>query len=136
MTTRSAVTACVLAALLTAGSAAAQPAGYPTKVIRLVVPFAPGGSNDIMARLVAQQFTESMKQQVVVDNRSSASSIIGTDIVAKTPPDGYTVLIMSLTFAVNPSLYSKLPYRTDRDFAPVTLVASAPLLMVRYGSLL
>jgi len=110
--------------------AAAPAADYPVKAIRLVVPFAPGGSNDIMARIVAQQFTENMKQQVVVDNRGGASGVIGTDIVAKAPPDGYTVLMMSLTFAVNPSLYKKLPYRTEKDFTPVTLVASAPLMLV------
>jgi tripartite-type tricarboxylate transporter receptor subunit TctC len=110
----------------------ARPAStdYPTKAIRLVVPFAPGGSNDIMARIVAQQFTDSMKQQVVVDNRAGASGIIGTEIVAKAPADGYTILMMSLTFTVNPSLYRSLPYRTDKNFAPVTLVASAPLMLV------
>src|SRR5262245_48653114 len=126
----------VLLVLLAALPGYARPAStdYPTKVIRLVVPFAPGGSNDIMARLVAQQFTESMKQQVVVDNRSSASGIIGTDIVAKAHPDGYTILIMSLTFAVNPSLYRKLPFNTEKDFAPVTLVASAPLMLVVHPS--
>jgi tripartite-type tricarboxylate transporter receptor subunit TctC len=121
---------CAVAALLADFAAAAPAPAYPGKAIRLVVPFAPGGSNDIMARFVAQQFTESMKQQVVVDNRAGASGIIGTDIVAKAPPDGYTILMMSLTFAVNPSLYSKLPYHTDKDFTAVTLVASAPLMLV------
>src|SRR5262245_22694282 len=118
----------VLLINLCATSASAQI--YPDKAIRLVVPFAPGGSNDIMARLVAQQCTGSMKQQVVVDNRAGASGIIGTEIVARAAPDGYSVLMMSLTFAVNPSLYRQLPYRTEQDFAAVTLVASAPLLLV------
>jgi tripartite-type tricarboxylate transporter receptor subunit TctC len=128
---RNALSSVGLAALLALPClAAAQAADYPAKAIRLVVPFAPGGSNDIMARIVAQQFTESMKQQVVVDNRGGASGIIGTDIVAKAPPDGYTILMMSLTFAVNPSLYKSLPYRTEKDFTPVTLVASAPLMLV------
>jgi len=128
---RNALSSVGLAALLALPClAAAQAADYPVKAIRLVVPFAPGGSNDIMARIVAQQFTESMKQQVVVDNRGGASGIIGTDIVAKAPPDGYTILMMSLTFAVNPSLYKSLPYRTEKDFTPVTLVASAPLMLV------
>jgi tripartite-type tricarboxylate transporter receptor subunit TctC len=120
----------VLVVLSADFAAGATAPAYPGKAIRLVVPFAPGGSNDIMARLVAQQFTESLKQQVVVDNRAGASGIIGTDIVAKAPADGYTILMMSLTFAVNPSLYSKLPYRTDKDFTAVTLVASAPLMLV------
>ena len=126
----------LLLMLLAALPGYARPAApeYPTKVIRLVVPFAPGGSNDIMARIVAQQFTDSMKQQVVVDNRSGASGIVGTEIVAKAPADGYTILMMSLTFAVNPSLYRSLPYRTDKDFVPVTLVASAPLMLVVHPS--
>jgi tripartite-type tricarboxylate transporter receptor subunit TctC len=84
---------------------------YPSKSVRMVVPFAAGaGSNDIMARLIAQKLTETFGQQVVVDNRPGASGIIGTDIVAKAQPDGYTLLMMSLTFSVNPSLFSKLPY--------------------------
>ena len=107
---------------------------YPTKAIRLIVPFAPGGSNDITARLVGQKFSDSFGQQVVIDNRTGASGIIGTDIAAKAPPDGYTVLMMSLTFAVNPSLYRKLPYDTEKDLVPVTLVASAPLMLVVHPS--
>ena len=108
---------------------------YPVKSVRMVVPFAAGaGSNDIMARLVAQKLTESFGQQVVVDNRPGASGIIGTDIVAKAQPDGYTLLMMSLTFTVNPSLFSKLPYDTVKDFIPVTMVASAPLMLVVHPS--
>jgi tripartite-type tricarboxylate transporter receptor subunit TctC len=109
-------------------------ASYPVKSIRLIVPFAPGGSNDIMARLIGQKFSEAFGQQVVVDNRPGASGIIGTDIAAKAPPDGYSVLMMSLTFAVNPSLFKKLPYDTEKDLAPVTLVASAPLMLVVHPS--
>ena len=102
----------------------------------MVVPFAAGaGSNDIMARLVAQKLSERLGEQVVVDNRPGASGIIGTDIVAKAQPDGYTVLMMSLTFTVNPSLFSKLPYHTEKDFLPVTMVASAPLMLVVHPSL-
>ena len=109
---------------------------YPTKAVRMVVPFAAGaGSNDIMARLIAQKLSDSLGQQFVVDNRPGASGIIGTDIVAKAQPDGYTVLMMSLTFTVNPSLFSKLPYDTVKDFTPVTLVASAPLMLVVHPSL-
>src|SRR2546425_654883 len=102
------LTAILLA--LSCASAYAQP--YPTKPVRLIVPFAPGGSNDIMARLIGQKFGEAFGQQFVVDNRAGASGIVGTDIAAKAPPDGYTVLMMSLTFAVNPSLFRKLPYDT------------------------
>ncbi|HEV8518158.1 MAG TPA: tripartite tricarboxylate transporter substrate binding protein [Burkholderiales bacterium] len=109
---------------------------YPTKPVRMVVPFAAGaGSNDIMARLIAQRLSERFGEQVVVDNRPGASGIIGTDIVAKALPDGYTILMMSLTFSVNPSLFSKLPYNTEKDFLPVTMVASAPLMLVVHPSL-
>ncbi len=114
---------------------AASAQAYPGKSIRLIVPFAPGGSNDIMARLIGQKLTESIGQQVVVDNRGGASGIIGTDIAAKAPPDGYTLLMMSLTIAVNPSLHSRLPYDTRRDLTPVTLVAAAPLMLVVSPSL-
>ncbi len=108
---------------------------YPSKPIRMAVPFAAGaGSNDIMARLIAQKLSESFGQQVVVDNRPGASGVIGCDIVAKAQPDGYTVLMMSLTFAVNPSLFRKLPFDSERDFAPVTMVASAPLMLVVHPS--
>ncbi|MES2564116.1 MAG: tripartite tricarboxylate transporter substrate binding protein, partial [Pseudomonadota bacterium] len=109
---------------------AAADVSNPTRPLRLVVPFAPGGSNDIMARLIGQKLSESLKQQVVIDNRGGASGIIGTDIVAKAPADGYTLLMMSLTLSVNPSLYSKLPYDTQKDLIPVTLVATAPLMLV------
>ena len=112
-----------------AALAAAQT--YPSKSVRMVVPFAAGaGSNDIMARLMAQKLSDSFAHQFVVDNRPGASGIIGTDIVAKAPPDGYTVLMMSLTFTVLPSLFSKLPYDTLKDLTPVTMVASAPLMLV------
>ena len=125
---------CVIATLLlTAVDAYAQT--YPNRPVRMVVPFAAGaGSNDIMARLAAQKLSESFKQQVVVDNRPGASGVIGCEIVAKAQPDGYTVLMMSLTFAVNPSLFRKLPFDTARDFVPVTMVASAPLMLVVHPS--
>ncbi len=118
-----------LLCLLAAAPAPAQT--YPAKSVRMVVPFAAGaGSNDIMARLIAQKLTDGYGQQFVVDNRPGASGIIGTDIVAKAQPDGYTLLMMSLTFTVNPSLFSKLPYDTIKDLTPVTMVASAPLMLV------
>ena len=122
-----------LVALLAASPAAAQT--WPQKPVKLVVPFAPGGSNDIMARLVGQKLSERLGQQFIVDNRPGASGIIGTDAAAKSAPDGYTVLMMSLTLAVNPSLYAKLPYDTEKDLVPVSLVASAPLMLVVHPSL-
>ena len=124
--------ACFAAAPAQAASVAAA---YPARPIRLIVPFAPGGSNDIMARIAGQKLSESLGTQVVVDNRAGGSGIIGTDIAAKAAPDGYTLLMMSLTFAVNASLYSKLPYDTEKDLTPVTLVASAPLMLVVHPSI-
>ncbi len=104
---------------------------YPDKSVRMVVPFAAGaGSNDIMARLIAQRLSDRFGQQFVVDNRPGASGIIGCDIVAKAQPDGYTVLVMSLTYTVLPSLFSKLPFDPVKDLTPVTMLASAPLMLV------
>lgn len=132
----------LLALLFASTAALAQSAStgsgqaYPDKAVRMVVPFAAGaGSNDIMARLLAQKLSDNFGQQVVVDNRPGASGIIGTDIVAKAQPDGYTVLMMSLTLTVNPSLFKKLPYNTEKDLTPVTAVASAPLMLVTHPSL-
>ena len=128
---------CVLSAQATTAQTASTGSGqaYPAKSVRMVVPFAAGaGSNDIMARLIAQKLTDALHQQFVVDNRPGASGIIGTDIVAKAQPDGYTVLMMSLTFTVNPSLFAKLPYDTVKDLTPVTMVASAPLMLVVHPS--
>ncbi len=121
---------------LTIGVSCAYAQGaYPGKPMRLIVPFAPGGSNDIVARIIGQKFAEGMGQQVIIDNRGGASGIIGTDLAAKAAPDGYTLLMMSLTLAVNPSLYRKLPYDTAKDLLPVSLVASAPLILVVHPSL-
>jgi len=133
---RALIAACLAAAATGYAQQTAKPGGvYPSKPVRLIVPFSPGGSNDIMARLAGQKLSESLGQQVVVDNRAGASGIVGTDIAAKAAPDGYTLLMMSLTFAVNPSLYKKLPYDTEKDLAPVTLVASAPLMLVVHPSI-
>jgi tripartite-type tricarboxylate transporter receptor subunit TctC len=125
-----------VALLLTFGISGAYAQGvYPNKPVRLIVPFAPGGSNDIVARIIGYKFAESMAQQVIIDNRGGASGIIGTDLAAKAAPDGYTLLMMSLTLAVNPSLYKKLPYDTGKDLLPVSLVASAPLILVVHPSI-
>jgi tripartite-type tricarboxylate transporter receptor subunit TctC len=103
---------------------------YPVKPIRLVVPFTPGGSTDILARLVAQKLTEAFGKQVIVDNRPGAGGVIGVELVAKAAPDGYTLVMGHIgTFAVNPTLYPKLPYDAVRDFQPITLVAMVPNLL-------
>lgn len=102
---------------------------YPTRIVRFVVPFAPSGGTDILARSLAQRMTEGMGQQVVVDNRPGANSIIGTDLVAKAPPDGYVLLFTTNVFTINPALHPTIPFNVERDFAPVTLAGSAPNLL-------
>jgi len=112
-------------ALLLAGGAWAQP--YPTKSIRLVVPFPAAGTTDILAREVAQRLSVSFGQSVVVDNRPGAAGNIGSDMVAKSAPDGYTLLMGTVgTHAINPSLYAKMPYNHVKDFVPIVLVAGVP----------
>src|SRR6476620_11849351 len=108
---------------------------YPSKTVRMIVPFPAGGATDIVGRLVAQKLTESWGQQVIVDHRGGAGGTIGSDVVAKSPPDGYTMLVgTSSTHAVAPSLYPKLAYDPVRDFAPVTLIANATILLVVHPS--
>ena len=113
-------------------TAAAQ--SYPVKTVRLISPFPPGGSVDVVARLVAGKLTEQMGQQVVVDNRSGASGNIGTEMVANAPPDGYTLLIQTLPFVVNQFLLTRVPYDPVRDFAPVSLMTSSPSLVTVHPS--
>jgi|SRR5882672_150787 len=117
-----------LAAALAAASAPAQL--YPAKPIRIIAPFTAGGPVDLTARIVAQKLTESWGQPVVVENRTGASGTIGTDAVAKAQPDGYTALVSSSAHVIVPSILPKMPYDAIRDFAPVTVVMSSPLVMV------
>jgi tripartite-type tricarboxylate transporter receptor subunit TctC len=120
-----------LATLTGIASAVAQAPTYPAKPIRLVVPFPAGGSLDVVARAIGQKLTESWGQPVVIDNRPGAGGNIGADLVAKSAPDGYTILEGALsTHAVNVSLYSKMPYDPVHDFAPITLVAVTPNVLV------
>jgi tripartite-type tricarboxylate transporter receptor subunit TctC len=104
--------------------------GYPSKPIRIIVPYPPGGFNDTLARTLGQQLTEKWGQPVIVDNRPGGGSTIGTNLAAKSAADGYTLLIVSFAFAVNPALYAALPYDTGKDFTPVVLAASTPNLLV------
>jgi tripartite-type tricarboxylate transporter receptor subunit TctC len=106
-----------------------QPVAYPNRPIRLIVPIAPGGSSDGMARILGQKLTDSWGQQVLVDNRPGAGEIIGTEIVAKSNPDGYTIELVSLRYSVNPSLL-KMPYDTVKDFAPITMTAAVGNVLV------
>jgi len=129
-----------LATSLMAGSllwhAAASGQTYPNRAIRFVVPYAPGGSTDIVARILAQKLSDAMGQQVVVDNRPGAGGSIGADVVAKSPPDGYTmVTAVTGIMAINQYLYRKLPFDPEKDFAPVTQVGSLPLILVVHPSL-
>jgi tripartite-type tricarboxylate transporter receptor subunit TctC len=121
--------------LLTAGalalsSMAASAADYPTRTVKIIVPFAAGGPADIYARFIAQKLGESMGQSFIIDNRPGAGSIIGTDAVAKSPADGYTLLLVSNTQTVNESLFDKKPYQLMRDFAPVAPINYSDLVLV------
>jgi len=124
--------AALLAAV--AASAAAQ-TGYPSKPVRVIVPFAAGGGADITARVLGQKFAESWGQQVVVDNRPGASGNIGHELVARAPGDGYTLLMASSAFAINPSLYARLPYDPVRDFTPILRPVVLPNILVVHPSL-
>ncbi|MDO8370951.1 MAG: tripartite tricarboxylate transporter substrate-binding protein, partial [Polaromonas sp.] len=104
---------------------------WPTKPVRIVVPFAPGGTTDILARAVAPELTKAFGQPFIVDNRAGAGGNVGADLVAKSPGDGYTLLMGTVgTHGINKSLYSKMPYDPQKDFAPITLVAGVPNVMV------
>ena len=118
-----------IAAALLALTATAAAQDYPTKPIRLVIPFPPGGSNDVVGRMVAQQLGERLGKQVVVDNRGGAGGIIGTEAAAKSAPDGYTLLIISIAHSVSPWLY-KLQYDPIKSFVPVAILASGPNVLV------
>ena len=128
--------AATLLATLPATASAQSSPGYPNRPVKLVVPFPPGGPLDIIGRAIAQKASEDWGQSVVVDNRPGAGGNIGADIVAKSPPDGYTIVMGALsTHAVNPSLYGKMPYDAVNDFAPISLVAITPNVLVVNASL-
>jgi tripartite-type tricarboxylate transporter receptor subunit TctC len=125
----------VLMAVPMMSGAAAWAQTWPTGPIRIVVPFAAGGSTDIMARITAQQLTERYKQQAIVENRPGASGTIGTAFVAKSPPDGHTMMLVQVSFVSNPSLFKDLPYNQSRDITPVTNLATGPLNLTVHPSL-
>jgi len=120
--------------LLSTLTAFAQSA-YPAKPVRIISIFAPGGGNDVICRLVAQQLTERLKQQVIVENRVGANGIVGTEAAARSAPDGYTFTLIPSGHTVNASMYKKLPFDSIRDFTPITLVGSGPLVLAVHPSL-
>ena len=120
------VSSCVLALV----SAAAIAQGFPVRSLRIIVPAAPGGTVDLLSRAVAQKLGEGLGQSVIVDNKPGASTNLGNDYVAKSPPDGYTLLMSGITLSTNPHLYSKLTYDPQKDFAPITVVAVSGNVLV------
>lgn len=122
-----------IAAAMTAGFAQAQE--FPSKPIRWIIPYAPGGATDITARIMAPHLTQGLGQQVVVENRAGGAAIPGFDLVAKAPADGYTWLLANIAFGANPALFKKLPYDPERDFTPVSKVAVVPMVVTVHPSL-
>ena len=111
------------------GSACFAQAEYPSRYVRFIVPYAPGGSSDVLARTLGQKLGESLGQSFTVDNRPGAGSMIGTDVAAKAAPDGYTIILSDMPHTINPSIYSKVPYDPVNDFAPITVVGVSPMFL-------
>ncbi len=124
-----------LSAVLSAGIFSAQAQTYPSKTVRFIIPFPPGGPTDIMGRLAAQRLTEAWGVQVVADNRAGAGGNIGAELCAKSPPDGYTICMMTVAQSISPSIYPRLGFDPLKDFAPVTLMATLPSLLMVHPSL-
>ena len=108
-------------------------ANYPSRPIKIIVPFAPGGTTDMLARLVGQRLTQSWGQPVVIENKPGAGATLGADLVAKSPGDGYTLLMGAAHHTIAQKVYSKLNYQIDRDFSPITVVAMVPNMVVEIG---
>ena len=134
MRCRSKITLCLVSCFLCLGIAGAYAQQYPVKPVRWIVPSSAGGGNDVLARIVGAKLTQAWGQQVIVDVRPGAGGIIGSDLAAKSAPDGYTILIVAPGYALNPSFYKSLPYDTLKDFERVTVVAQAPNVMVVHPS--
>jgi len=120
----------IAASLLLAAASTASAQSYPHRPVRFIVPFAPGGTTDIVARFVAQKLSEDLGQQLVLDNRGGAGGVIGTDLTAKAAPDGYTIMLNHVGVAYNVTMYTSLPYDPVRDLAPISLVGLTPNVLV------
>jgi tripartite-type tricarboxylate transporter receptor subunit TctC len=107
---------------------------FPVKSLRIISPFPPGGGNDTLARTIAPKLTESLRQNVLVDNRPGANTIVGAEVLARSAPDGYTLILLPNVHAINPSLYPKLPYHPIKDFAPISLVGTSPMVLALHPS--
>jgi tripartite-type tricarboxylate transporter receptor subunit TctC len=127
--------AALLAAILVLASPAGRAQTYPSRQITLIIPFAVGGSNDMVGRAIGKKLTEAWGQPVVVENRAGAGGIIGSAVVAAAPPDGYTLLLVSSTFTINPAIKKTMPFDTIKDFTPVAFIARSPLLLTASNKL-
>jgi len=128
-------TAALLAAAFVLASAAPRAQTWPSRPITLIIPFAAGGSNDLVGRAIGKKLTEAWGQPVVVENRAGAGGLIGTAAVAAAPPDGYTLLLVSPTFTINPAIKKNMPFDTVRDFTPVAFIARSPMLIAASNKL-
>jgi len=117
------------------GALAQSSTGYPNRPLRFVVPYAAGGNGDIVSRIIAQKLIAQIGQQIVIDNRGGAGGNIGAELAARAAPDGYTIMLGTNTHVINMSLFAKLPYDIQRDFAPITLATSAPMVLIVHPSL-
>jgi len=132
MTRRAFALALALFASAAAGPAPAQ--DYPNKPIRFIVPYPPGGGTDVIARILQEPLAAELGQPIIIDNKGGAAGNIGTDLAAKSPPDGYTILFTLSSHTINPKLYDKLPFDVERDFAPITLATLVPQILVAHPS--
>ncbi len=123
-----------LAAFTTASQGAAPAPAYPTKFVRFIVPYAPGGSSDVLARTLGQKLGEALGQTFVIDNRPGAGSMIGTNIAAKSIPDGYTIILSDMPHTINPSIYAKVPYDPIKDFSPISVIGVSPMFLFAHVS--
>ena len=119
----------LLACAAVAAQAQSVAGNYPAKFVRFIVPYAPGGSSDVLARTLGQKLGSSLGQTFVIDNRPGAGSMVGTDIAAKATPDGYTIILSDMPHTINPSIYAKVPYDPVRDFTPVTTIGVSPMFL-------